>query len=155
MKKLKLLLIFLSILCLLGGVAYAIYGLSVPSHVKIIQSPGNGGSGGNIALAFFQNATCTQPCTFVEWGNIAQSMTQTKTEMLWVKNIGNVPATITGNNSLPVGIGTLLVQFKQGPQWVASLTLNVGQVCETKGVITILASSPLGEANFNIIIEAQ
>jgi len=153
-RKLKLLLICLPILCLLGGVAYAVYSLSVPSHVKVIQSGGGGGEG-NIVLAFYQNEACTQPCTFVEWGDITQGGTQTKTEMLWVKNVGDVSVTITGSSSLPATVGTLIVQFKQGPNWVASLTLNVGQVCEAKGVMAALASSPLGDTNFNIIVEAQ
>ena len=154
--KYKLLVSLCIILALLftGVSVYAIYGKSVTSHVKVIQS-GGGGGGGNVLLEFYQDENCTQVCNLVEWGDVTQGALQTRDNMFYVKNIGTLSTIITGTHSLPVGVGTFTVQFKQANNWVVSRSLNIGQSCGTQGVITILQTSPLGDCSFNIIVEGQ
>ena len=142
------------VICLLlalGGVAYAAYSKSLECHVRIVQAPG---PQPQIALAFFQDEACAQPCTFVEWGEKIQGAVVVRTEMFYIKNVGDLSATISGNSTFPANAGTLALEFKKGTDWQSTLALGIGGVCEVKGILDIKNNAPLGDVSFEIIIGA-
>ena len=143
------------VLCLLGtGVMYALYAKSVPSHIRVV-APGDGGGppAPTVSLAFYQDEGCTQPTTLVEWGDITQGGSATRS-IFWVRNEGNTDITTSGNSTLPSNIGTLTITFKHGPNWQPSLVLPAGSAYETRGIVTISGSASLGDVNFDILVEA-
>ena len=135
---------------LLGGAAYALYGKSVPSHIEIEQAPATPG----IALEFYQNEAATQLLTFVEWGKLYQGDTRTMI-ILYVKNVGNTNATITGASSLPASTGTLEIKFKKGATYISNASLDVGEVIEAKGYLSVATNASVGHVNFSITISAR
>lgn len=154
-KKLKLcILLAVAVLALTGGVAYAIYSLSIPSHIRIIQVPGGGGGEPTIALAFFADEACTQPITSVEWGDIQQNANVTR-DIFYTKNISTSTVTIVGSSTFPQALGTLTITFKKGPNYQASVALTIGEVVQTRGTLAINSQAPLGDTNFNITVGAQ
>lgn len=133
-----------------GSICYAIYSKSVTSHVKIIVvSPG---PPENVALEFYKDSACTLVCSLVEWSEVERGQTVIKTEMFWVKNIGSIAVTTSGSSTLPQAVGTLIIQFKKGPTWLDSISLDVGEVCETKGILAIDSNATLGDVNFSIVV---
>lgn len=138
------------IMAIVGGVAYAIYSKLVPSHIKIITPP----VPPEIALEFYQDEECTMVCTFVEWNELEQGKTVTRTELFYVKNTGNVNVTVDGDSTLPTRVGTLVLAFKHGPIWQPAVQLSIGQVCEVRGIMTAEADAPLGDTEFDIIVNA-
>jgi len=149
--KSKILIILAISVLLVAGVAYAAYLKSIPSHVKIvapIQPPPP-----TVSLEFYEDEDCTTIATFVEWGDLEQGATVSRTELFWVKNTGEAAVTISGISTLPAEVGSLTIEFKKGPHWQSSLQLGIGEVCEVKGTLSILSNAPLGDVDFAISVE--
>lgn len=148
--------VFLAVMALslmTGSICYAIYSKSVSSHVKVIavyQPPPPPPP--TVALEFYKDSACTQVCGFVEWGEVERGKTVTRTEMFWVKNIGDVAVTISGGSTLPPATGTFTIQFKKGPTWSDSIPLAISEVCEAKGILAIDSFATLGDVSFAIMV---
>ena len=160
MKKIfrnKLVAIPLSLLLVLGlasGIVYAIYGLSASSHVKIIEAPPPEPEP-QIKLAFYKDEACTEPCTFIEWGELEQGQTETKPGMFYVKNIGDIKVSISGVSTLSPDVGTLEIEYKKNVVYVPTVPLDVGEVAKVKGIMEVEGDSVLGDVDFSIIVEAH
>lgn len=149
-RFLKVISIVLALGLIGGGIAYAIYGKSVPSHIEIepaIVTP-------EIALEFYQNEAATQLLTFVEWGKLYRGDARTMV-IFYVKNTGDTNATITGSSTFPVSSGSLEIKFKKGATYNSNASLDVGEMVEAKGYLSIAANASVGHVNFTITISAH
>lgn len=140
------LLVTLLILAIVGGVAYAIYSKSVPSHIKVITPPEEEPEP-TIALEFYEDEACTTVTTFVEWGNVEQGDKKTMT-IFYTKNVGEASVEIEGKSNLPPEVGKLDIQFEKA-------TLSVGEVTKTEGILKVKSDAPLGDVDFDIIVNAE
>lgn len=103
-----------------------------------------------VNVGVYENSECTQNCTSINWGTIIPGSQINKT--VYVKNIGNVPMTITMTTEswLPTNASSL-VTLTWNRQ---DTTLNFNQ---SIGATLTLAAAASAEANltdfsFNIII---
>jgi len=153
MKRSYIPLLAFLVLLLVGGGAYAAFlcSQSVPSHVKIIEvvpppPP-------TYDIDFFEDSECQNPLTFIEYGDRERGSSAQKA--FYTKNVGEVNVKIAGTSSLPSDVGTLTVQFKEGGNWVSAYNLDIGKKVETRAALDAKSDAPLGDCNFNIVVEAS
>lgn len=151
MKK-RLAIIVMSLLAVLavGGVAYAIYGLGVDSHVKVVTPPSPPAP--EIKLGVYTDPSCQTPCTFVEWGTMEQGASQTQDPIFYIKNTGEVDVVV--GNGTSIDFGQMRLWFWKPSEWSETCVLDVGEKCKVKGTLSIDSDAPVSDKDFDIVITA-
>ncbi|MBI2958548.1 MAG: hypothetical protein HYY32_06875 [Chloroflexi bacterium] len=143
MKRTKLIVIsLLSIVALsiAGGISYAatVYLKTINAHVKIV---------GTADISLFSDAAATQPIGMIEFGDMPQGSSQSKT--FYVKNIGTADVTVSsGTSTVPSSAGALTMTFDGASQ----KTLDPGGISKVVATLTAPSTATVGDLSFSVSV---